>query len=147
MVDYFRRRAVIAAVLAGMAALVGIFVLHADAVYVFHGLASRALPFVLVSALSGVGSLVLLVRGSSRGARLLALGAVASIVVGWGVAQWPYMLPTSLTVSDAAAPSGTLAAILVVFGVAAVVVVPSLAMLYVLDQKSLLRDEGVETSA
>ncbi len=147
MVDYFRRRAVVAAVLAGVAAFVGIFVLHADAVYVFHGLASRALPFVLVSALSGAGSLVLLVRHSSRGARLLAVGAVASIVVGWGVAQWPYMLPTSLTVSDAAAPSGTLAAILVVFGVAAVLIVPSLAMLYVLDQKSLLPDEGVETTA
>jgi cytochrome d ubiquinol oxidase subunit II len=146
MVEYFRRRAVIAAVLAGVAALVGIFVLHADAVYVFHGLASRALPFVLVSALSGIGSLVLLVRRSSRGARLLAVAAVAAIVVGWGVAQWPYMLPTSLTVSDAAAPSGTLAAILVVFGVAAVVIVPSLAMLYVLDQKSLLPDEGTETS-
>jgi cytochrome bd ubiquinol oxidase subunit II len=146
MVEYFRRRAVIAAVLAGIAAFVGIFVLHADAVYVFHGLASRALPFVVVSALCGIGSLVLLVRRSSRGARLLAVGAVASIVVGWGVAQWPYMLPTSLTVSDAAAPSGTLAAILVVFGVAAVVIVPSLAMLYVLDQKSLLPEEGTETS-
>jgi cytochrome d ubiquinol oxidase subunit II len=147
MVDYFRRRAVIAAVLAGVAALVGIFVLHADAVYVYHGLTSRALPFVLISALSGAGSLLLLLRRSSRGARLLAVAAVASIVVGWGVAQWPYMLPTSLTVADAAAPSGTLAAILVVFGVATLVVVPSLAILYVLDQKSLLPDEGVETTA
>ena len=145
MVDYFRRRAIAAAVLAGIAAVVGIFVLHADAEYVFHGLTSRALPFVIVSALCGVGSLVLLARGSSHGARLLAIGAVASIVVGWGVAQWPYMLPTSLKVSDAAAPSGTLTAILVVFGAAAVIVIPSLAMLYVLDQKSLLPDEGVES--
>jgi cytochrome d ubiquinol oxidase subunit II len=126
---------------------VGIFVLYADAVYMFHGLTSRALPFVVVSAGSGAGALFLLVRRSYRGARLLAVGAVASIVVGWGVAQWPYMLPTSLTVSDAAAPSGTLAAILVVFGVASVVVVPSLAMLYVLDQRSLLPGEGVEPSA
>src|SRR3954466_15564134 len=47
MVHYFRRRAIIAAVVAGLAALVGIFVLHADAVYVYHGLTSRALPFVL----------------------------------------------------------------------------------------------------
>jgi cytochrome d ubiquinol oxidase subunit II len=145
MVDYFRRRAVVAAVLAGTAAVVGIFVLHADAVYVYHGLTSRALPLVIVSALSGAGSLFLLVRRSARSARLLAVAAVASIVVGWGVAQWPYMLPTSLTVSEAAAPSGTLAAILVVFGVAAVVIVPSLATLYALDQKSLLPGEGVET--
>jgi cytochrome bd ubiquinol oxidase subunit II len=146
MVEYFRRRAVIAAVVAGVVAFVGIFVLDAGAVYVFHGLASRALPCVIVSALCGVGSLVLLARRSPRGARMLAVGAVASIVVGWGVAQWDYMLPTSLTVADAAAPSGTLTAILVVFGVAAVLIVPALALLYTLDQKSLLPGEGVETS-
>jgi cytochrome d ubiquinol oxidase subunit II len=144
MVDYFRRRAIAAAVAAGVVAFIGIFVLHADAVYVFHGLTSRALPLVILSALFGVGSLVLLVRRASPVARVLAIGAVASIVVGWGVAQWPYMLPTTLTVSDAAAPSGTLTAILVVFGIAAVLIIPSLAMLYVLDQKSLLPDEGVE---
>ena len=36
-------------------------------------------------------------------------------MVGWGVAQWPYMLPESLKVSQAAAPIGTLEAVLVVF--------------------------------
>jgi cytochrome d ubiquinol oxidase subunit II len=146
MVEYFRRRAVIAAIVAGVAAFVGIFVLHADAVYVFHGLTSRALPCVIVSAVCGAGSLVLLARRSPRGARLLAIGAVASIVVGWGVAQWPYLLPTSLTVSDGAAPSGTLTAILVVFGAAAVLIIPALALLYTLDQRSLLPGEGAETT-
>jgi cytochrome d ubiquinol oxidase subunit II len=147
MVEYFRRRAVGAAVVAGVGAFVGIFVLHADATYVFHGLASRGLPCVIVSALCGLGSLVLLARRSARGARLLAIGAVASIVIGWGVAQWPYLLPTSLTVSDGAAPSGTLTAILVVFGVFVVLIAPALALLYTLDQKSLLPGEGAEASA
>ena len=54
------------------------------------------------------------------------------------MAQWPYILPTSLKISDAAAPSGTLTTILVVFVVAAVVILPSLGLLYTLDQKSLL---------
>ena len=66
------------------------------------------------------------------------MGAVATVVVGWGVAQWPYILPTSLKVSQAAAPSGTLNTILVVFIVAAIVILPSLGLLYVLDQKSLV---------
>jgi cytochrome d ubiquinol oxidase subunit II len=144
MVEYFRRRAVDAAVIAGLVALVGIFVLRADARYVFDGLTSRALPLVIASALCGGGSLVLLLRGATRGARLLAVGAVATVVWGWGVAQWPYILPESLEVSDAAAPSGTLSTVLVVFGVAAVTIVPSFALLYVLDQKSLLPGEGME---
>lgn len=144
IVEYFRQRALITAVVAGAVAFAGIFVLRSDSRYVFDGLASRALPLVLLSAVCGVGSLVLLARRSPRGARLLAIGAVASIIWAWGVAQWPYILPTSLRVSAAAAPSATLSTVLVVFGVAAVVIVPSLALLYVLDQRSLLPEESVE---
>jgi cytochrome d ubiquinol oxidase subunit II len=145
MVEYFRRRAVVAAVVAGIVAFVGIFVLRSDSRYVFDGMTARALPLVVLSALCGIGSLVLLLRQSQRGARVLAAGAVASIIWAWGVAQWPYILPTSLKVSAAAAPSATLATVLVVFGVAAVVIVPSLAMLYVLDQRSLLPEESVDS--
>ena len=47
MVEYFRRRAVVAAVVAGVVAFVGIFVLHDDAPYLFDGLTSRALPVVI----------------------------------------------------------------------------------------------------
>jgi cytochrome d ubiquinol oxidase subunit II len=144
LVEYFRRRGVGAAVVAGTVAFAGIFVLHADAEYVFDGLASRGLPLVIASAGCGIGSLVLLLRNAVRGARVLAVGAVTTVVWGWGVAQWPYLLPESLKVSQAAAPSGTLAAVLVVFGIAAVTIVPSLALLYALDQKSLLPGEGME---
>jgi threonine/homoserine/homoserine lactone efflux protein len=52
------------------------------------------------------------------------------------------MLPKTLTVAQAAAPSGTLETVLVVFGVAAVLVIPSLIALYVLDQRSILDEEG-----
>jgi cytochrome d ubiquinol oxidase subunit II len=144
MVEYFRRRAVGAAVVAGVAAIVGIFVLRSDARYLFDELTSRALPLVLVSAVCGTASLVLLARNAQRWARLLAVGAVASIVIGWGVAQWPYILPESLEVEDAAAPSGTLSALLGAAVGAAVIVIPGFLLLYTLDQKSLLPDEGVD---
>jgi cytochrome d ubiquinol oxidase subunit II len=72
-----------------------------------------------------------------------AVGAVASLVVAWGVAQWDYLLPTSLTVSQAAAPSGTITAVLVATGLAVVLIVPAFALPYVLDQKSLLPEESV----
>src|SRR3954451_18936334 len=84
MVEYFRLRAVGAAVVAGAVAFVGLFVLRADAAYVYGGLTTRALPLVAISVMCGIGALVLLVRDGHRGARLLAVGAVASIVVAWG---------------------------------------------------------------
>jgi cytochrome d ubiquinol oxidase subunit II len=146
MEGYFRRRAIGAAVVAGVVAFVGIFVLHAQATYVFHGLTSRGLPLVILSSLCGISSLVLLIRHAHRGARVLAVGAVVSVVVGWGVAQWDYILPTSLTVADAAAPTGTLQALLAATVLFALVVVPGFTLLYSLDQKSLLPGEGVESS-
>jgi cytochrome d ubiquinol oxidase subunit II len=146
MRTYFRRRAIGAGVVAGIVAFVGIFVFHSDSKYLFDGLTSRALPLVILSGICGIGSLVLLLRDADHGARLLSAGAVASVVVGWGVAQWPYILPTSLKVSQAAAPSGTLQAVLIVFALAAVTILPALALLYTLDQKSLLPDEGVDSS-
>jgi cytochrome bd ubiquinol oxidase subunit II len=147
MVAYFRRRATGAAVAAGLVSLAGLFVLSSDAEYLFDGLTSRALPLVIVSAVSGLGALFLLTRGVRRGARLAAVGAVGSVILAWGVAQWDYLLPESLTVSSAAAPSGTIAAVLVATGLAVILIVPSFAVLYVLDQRTLLPEEGMpETS-
>jgi cytochrome bd ubiquinol oxidase subunit II len=144
MTDYFRRRAIVAGGIVGVIGLIGIFVLRADARYLFDGLASRALALVILSLVCGFVALVLLVRHASRGARLLAIVAVASIILGWGVAQWPYVLPTNLTFSAAAAPTGTLAAVLVVVVLAALIVVPGFVLLFVLDQKGLLPEEGVD---
>jgi cytochrome d ubiquinol oxidase subunit II len=142
MVEYFRRRAIGAAVVAGVVSVVGIFVLEEDAEYVFDGLTSRALPLVILAVVCGVMTLFLLVRDNHRGARLSAAGAVTSLMVGWGVAQWDYMLPETLTVEDAAAPSGTIWAVTVATIMAVVFVFPALGLLFVLDQKDLLPEEG-----
>jgi len=144
MVEYFRRRAVIAAAAVGLIGVIGIFVLRADAPYLFQGLTSRTLPLVIVGALCGVVALVLLIRNAPRGARLLAVVAVAITMIAWGDAQWPYILPESLTFAAAAAPSGTLTAVLIVVVLAALIVIPGFVLLFILDQKGLLPEEGVE---
>jgi cytochrome d ubiquinol oxidase subunit II len=144
MVEYFRRRAVGAAAVAGVASVVGIFVLRSDAEYLFDGLRSRALPLVIVSGAAGTAALVLLARDANRGARLAGGGAVAGLVLAWGVAQWDYMLPETLTVSAAAAPSGTLTAVFIATGLAAVTIGPSMVLLYTLHERGLLPEEGVD---
>jgi cytochrome d ubiquinol oxidase subunit II len=68
--------------------------------------------------------------------------AAGALVLAWGTAQWDYLLPESLTVSAAAAPSGTIGAVLVAAALAAALIVPAYGFLYVLDQKSLLEGEG-----
>ena len=144
MEEYFRRRAIASGIVAGVVAFAGIFVLRADADYLFDRLTGVALPIVILSGLFGIGSLVLLLRRHHRGARVLAIGAVATVIVAWGVAQWPYLLPESLTISAAAAPDATLASVLIVFGLAVVTILPALGLLYYLDQRSLLDADAAE---
>jgi len=136
--SYFARRALAAALVAGAFAVAGLFVLHADSSYIYDRLTDEALPLVVVSALCGLGVLVQLLRGARRGLRPLAIGAVVAVIWGWGVAQFPYLLPTSLKISQSAAPGPTLDAVMIVFAIAAVVVLPSLGLLYWLSQKELL---------
>jgi cytochrome d ubiquinol oxidase subunit II len=137
---YFTRRAIVAAVATGALAAVGLVALHRDARAVFDGLTADALPLVIVSVVCGIAVLVLLRRGAERGARVLAAGAVASVIWAWAVAQHPYLLPPALTISDAAAPSSTLTAVLIVFGVAVCVVLPSIGLLFTLVQRNLVEE-------
>ena len=109
---YFCTRALIAAVVTGALAAAGLVLLHSDAKFVFDGLTGDGLPLVILSVLCGIAVLVLLRRGARRGARPLAIGAVAAVIWGWGVAQNPYLLPQKLTIADAAAPSATLTSVL-----------------------------------
>jgi cytochrome d ubiquinol oxidase subunit II len=137
---YFTTRALIAAIAAGAVAVADLVVIHGEARHLYDRLTSEALPLVIVSALCGIGVLVLLARGERRATRALAVGAVAAVIWGWGVAQFPYLLPETLTIKEGAAVSGTLTEVLIVFGVAVLLVIPALALLYVLTQRSVLED-------
>jgi cytochrome bd ubiquinol oxidase subunit II len=138
---YFVRRALGAAGVAGACAAIGLVELHAEARYVFDRLVDQGLPLVVLSALCGIGLLAVLLRGGRRPLRPLAAGAVVAVIWGWGVAQFPYLLPTSLRIDQAAAPDPTLVTVFVVFAAAAVLVLPSLGLLYALSQRDLLEAE------
>jgi cytochrome bd ubiquinol oxidase subunit II len=142
LVSYFTARALAAALVAGALAAAGIVVLRDDARYLYDGLTSEGLPLVLISLACGLAALVLLWRRVQHGIRPLAVGAVVAVIWGWGAAQYPYLLPETLTIEQGAGASATLTAVLVVFGIAVVVVVPALVLLFTLDQRSLLEEEA-----
>ena len=137
---YFSTRAQVTALVAGALAAAGLVVLHSDARFVFDGLTSDALPLVIVSLLCGIAVLGLVRRGAVRGTRPLAVGAVAAVIWGWGVAQNPYLLPQKLTIAGAAAPSATLTTVLIIFGAAVVLVLPSIGLLFTLVQRNIVEE-------
>jgi len=142
LVRAFRARALGMGVATGVVALAGLLVLRSDARELFDGLTSGGgLAMVLISGAAGVATLVLVYRERFLLARFTAAGAVAAIVVGWVLAQSPYVLPGELTLEQAAASDATLSA--VVIGVAAgmVILVPSLWWLYRLVLQGRLDQE------
>jgi NADH dehydrogenase len=144
MESYFRIRAFVIGFIAGIVALVGLFVLRSDSPYLYRGLTHEGLPFVIASAVFGLAALGGLWRLSGgKRVRALAVATVVSVLVAWGVAQYPYILPTTLTIDQAAAPNSVLTWLLITFILFAATVIPTLLLLWRLDQSSRL-DEGVE---
>jgi cytochrome bd ubiquinol oxidase subunit II len=128
----FRLRALGAGVVAGAIALAGLFVLRDDARRIWDGLTSGAgLVAVLVSAAAGSATLALVWARRYEPARYTAALAVGAVVAGWPLAQHPVFLP-GLTIEEAAAGRPTLVATLVVLAFGAVVLIPSLTLLFTL---------------
>jgi cytochrome bd ubiquinol oxidase subunit II len=149
---YFRIRARVAGV-AGL--LLGIAVLVAlsfDGQQMFDRVVQRGWPLLLISLTLLVGSFWLATGARVWLMRLVSAGGIAALVWAWAVAQYPYLLPFSLTVPDGAADPTTLRWLIIWFGAALILVVPALILLFWLDQRGELgedpttsRPEPVET--
>ncbi len=136
---YFTRRALGAGLVSGVLAGVTMAVLRTSAVGVFTELTQgRGLALVVISVLAGLTVLVLLIIDRTRLVRPVAVLAVAAVIWGWAVAQYPELLPPRLTIADAAAPAATEATELVVVAIIVVLVVPSFALLFRLAQSGRL---------
>lgn len=126
----FRARALGSGLASGAVALGGLLVLRQDARPLYDGLVGDALWLVAVSGVAGLATLALVWRRALGIARAAAAVAVGAIIWGWAVAQSPDLLPGHISIEDAAAGRPTLIAVLVSFGVGALVLVPSLAYLF-----------------
>jgi cytochrome bd ubiquinol oxidase subunit II len=143
--DDFRRRALIAGLIAGALAIAGLAVLHSDAHPLYHRLLhSSALAAIIVSILAGSATLELVRRWRFEYARYTAALAVAAVIAGWALAQSPTLLP-GLSVRAAAAPHDTLVAVVVAVLAGGLILFPSLALLFRLVLGGRLDHGGGET--
>jgi cytochrome d ubiquinol oxidase subunit II len=130
LVAAFRVRALGAGAVAGVLSIAGLVVLHHDAHHLYHELvAGDGLPALIVSVIAGVATFALVVRERYEPARFTAAAAVAAIVAGWALAQQPIFLP-GLTVEQAAAPHDVLVTTTVAVIGGAVILFPSLVLLF-----------------
>jgi cytochrome bd ubiquinol oxidase subunit II len=143
----FRRRALAAGIVTGAIAFGGLVVLAFDAERLSDRLfAWPALAAVVASAVTGLLTLELVRRSRFEAARFGASAAVAAVVVGWALAQRPELLP-GLTVQEAAAGRRTLVATVVGVAGGAVILTPSLALLYGLVLRGRFDHRATEAEA
>ena len=143
-----RIRTMVFGVVAGLIVFAGLYPVLHDSATLSAGLLGRALPLLVVAGLAGVSTLVLLYRrvpGVDCGktfavARVFAALAVAAVIAGWGVGQYPWMLVGQLSIRDAAGATTTLTALLVVVVLAGVIVLPPLGYLLWFTQSDKPRE-------
>jgi cytochrome bd ubiquinol oxidase subunit II len=119
---------------AGCIVFAGLYPITHDAPTLSHGLLDRALPLLAVAAIAGVTTLALVYRRNYSPARISAVVAVAVVVLGWGIGQYPWVLVDQLTIEGAAGAEATLAGLLVIVAIAVVVVLPAFTYLLRLTQ-------------
>jgi cytochrome bd ubiquinol oxidase subunit II len=141
---YFTRRARAAGIVTGGLSLAALAELHSADAAVFDRLTGRALALVIIAGLAGLAVLALLTASRLRGVRILAALSVAAVIWGWGVAQYPVLLPgTPVNLANAGAPHATLVAIVWLFVAAVVLVGPSFALLFTLHGRQILAASDV----
>jgi cytochrome d ubiquinol oxidase subunit II len=132
LAERLRIRTLMVGVVAGTIVFAGLYPVRHDAPTLSAGLLGQALPLLVVAGLAGAATLVVLFRGRGLAldaARILAALAVAAVIAGWGVGQYPWMLVDRLRITEAAGATTTLEALLVVVALAGVIVLPPLGYL------------------
>ena len=130
--DDFRMRAMVSGVVVFALAGLSLLLSTKSADRVASGVlgAMWSVPLHVLTGVAAIVALGALWTRRFRIARVAAALQVSCILWGWAFAQFPYVIPTSLTIRDAAAPRTTLDLLLLGLIVGSVVLIPSLVYLY-----------------
>jgi len=129
--DDFRRRAFVTWFVAGVLSLSALALTRLVAPYLWQGLTGGpAALFVGIGIVLAPASVVSLVVGRYYLARVAAVAQVVLLLTGWALALSPYLVYPDITLIAAAAPSPTLAFVLLTVPVGLALVIPSLWFLY-----------------
>ena len=142
LAEQLRRRTLAVGLITGVVVFAALIPLQRDAPTLADGLETQAAPLIVISALAGIATLALVTLRCFAVARLTAVVAVAAVVTGWGVGQYPWLLVDEVTIADAAGSPATLQALLVAVALAVVIVVPALGYLYKLTQSEAWSHHG-----
>lgn len=130
--DDFRARALVAALTVGVFATLALLLARSWAPRVAVGVMESpwSIALQLCTGAAAITAIVALWRRRYPLARVAAAAQVSLILWGWALSQYPYILPTTLTIRQAAAPAITLRLLLIGLAAGALILIPSLRYLF-----------------
>jgi cytochrome d ubiquinol oxidase subunit II len=132
LADDFRRRALLTALVVPVLAAAALLLAGHGAPRIADQLTSRPWAWLIETAavVTAAAAAAALLRRHFRLARVLVAGQVALILIGWALAQYPYLIVDDLTLATAAANPRTVRLLLYVLLAGLPVLIPSLLLLY-----------------
>jgi cytochrome d ubiquinol oxidase subunit II len=126
--DDFRARALGAAIAVAVFAAVALLLSRRAAPRVMEGVVGGAWswPLHICTATAAITAFVALWQRNFRVARVAAAAQVSLILWGWVLAQYPYIIPMTVSIRQASAPKETLTLLLIGLAAGAAVLIPSL---------------------
>jgi cytochrome bd ubiquinol oxidase subunit II len=127
----FRRRALWTWLVGGVVSIGTLLLTYVEAPHLWEGLTSfpSALPVLGGMVLAPASAVGLWTRHFGW-ARICAAGQVVLLLAGWALAQWPYVIYPDVRLFESAAPAATLRALLVTLPFGLGLLLPSLALLF-----------------
>lgn len=129
LTQLWRQRSLSTGLWMGLLSIGGLVTVGLEAPALAEEILSRGWPLVVVSLLCGIGSLIEIWRSNFMRAVVASAGAVAAVVWGWAVSQYPLIVPPTITSEVSQAPDNVLWAMLAIITVGALLLFPSLAYL------------------
>ncbi len=127
----FRWRALLAGTVVVGLAVLALPLLYVETPHLWQGLLGvRAAPILVTGAAAALLSGWALLRRRFRLARAAAVAQGALLLLGWGLAQYPYLIYPDVTLHDVAAPQPTLRFLLYAIAAGMALLVPSLWLLF-----------------
>jgi cytochrome d ubiquinol oxidase subunit II len=130
--DDFRLRALISALVVGVLAFATLIVARNGAPRLFVGLSQYWWAWLgqLATGLAAIIAILALWQRRYPLARTAAIVQVTLMIVGWGVAQYPFIVPPDLTFSGTAAPDSVLRPLLITLIIGGLLILPAFLYLY-----------------
>jgi cytochrome bd ubiquinol oxidase subunit II len=130
LAEGFRWRALIAGFCLAVLGLAGLALSPLEAPILWHGMLDHAIWAVAVTVLLGVAVAGALWFRRYRLARILMITETGALIGTWGLAQLPYIVPPSLTVTGSASPPLTLLELFVSAIIGMAMLIPALWFLF-----------------